>query len=82
MLKPISIFKPNGWHLMDGLDGRVYRAAQAIDGVRDILETHLAGEIPKEVQGAVFACCDLLERIRDEMFHIANMHVTNENEGV
>lgn len=82
MDRSISPFKPNGWHVMDGLDGRIYRAAQSVGGVTDILQGHLADDMPKELQGAVFACCELLERIRDEMFHIANMHVTNENEGI
>lgn len=82
MLKPISIFKPNGWHLTDDLDGRIYRAAQAIGGVTDILDLHLAGECPKDSAGAIFACSELLGRIRDEMFDIANTHITNELEGV
>jgi hypothetical protein len=78
----MSVFKPNGWHLMDGLDARIYRAAQAIDGVTDILQPRLTDDMPKELRGAIFASCDLLARIRDELFHVANMHIACEDEGV
>lgn len=82
LMKPISVFKPNGWHLADSLDGRIYRAGAAIDGVIDILQVHLADEIPSDVQKALFSCGDLLCRIRDEMFSISNVLVACEDEAV
>lgn len=82
MLRPISNFKPNGWHHSDNLDGRMYRAGAAIDGVVDILQGHLAEGASVDVQKALFACSDLLSRVRDELFEISNIVIVNEIEGV
>lgn len=82
MGRTMSNFKPNGWHHSDELDGRMYRAGAAIDGVVDILQGHIAAEAPADFQKALFACSDLLARIRDELFEISNIVVVNEIEGV
>ena len=82
MMPPLTNWKPAGWHRLDTLDGFMYRIAQAIDGVADIQEHFLAEELAPDARPALIACNELLQRIRDDLIHLANSYVTAEHEGV
>lgn len=75
-------FKPKMWQSADTLEGRIYRAAVALDGMTDIFEFHLVDEMPEELRIAVLSCCEMLGTIRDEMYAISTTAFTLEAEGV
>lgn len=54
----------------ESVSTRIETASASIDGVASILQTMVQSE-DTQISRAAYACCDLLERISDELDQVA-----------